>query len=282
MPRPHITEWASVFQAYRTGKISALLVIYLAVLIFFGGLAMWRSHWREITASLALAVTLGLGLKHLRHLPFFLIVTGAYLPVCLNGDVVFIQDLAWIRKLRANFRIKVGALILLSLFTVLNIYSSISNHPLSLRLLDTANPLGLHAKVNYPVTAVNLFKKLHLSGKILTKFVWGEYLIWELYPQCRVTLDGRYETVYPREVLEDYAKFYYARPQWRQFLQDYPPDMILLDKRMAVAGLIGKDPHWREVYADAGCVLFTAKNMAGKASPEVLLQKGDQPHASGR
>ena len=43
---------------------------------------------------------------------------------------------------------------------------------------------------------------------------------------------------------------------WREFLEDYPPDLILLDKRMKIAELIGKEPQWRQIYADADCVLF--------------------------
>jgi len=110
----------------------------------------------------------------------------------------------------------------------------------------------------YPVGAVNFMKKQGLSGKILTKFEWGEYLIWELYPQSLVAFDGRYETVYPHEVEDKFAEFINALPQWRDFLKDYPPDLILLDKRIKVAELIGKEPHWRQIYEDASCVLFAA------------------------
>ena len=54
------------------------------------------------------------------------------------------------------------------------------------------------------------------------------------------------------------TEFNDASPRWREFLEDYPPDLILLDKRMKIAELIGKEPQWRQIYADAGCVLFMA------------------------
>lgn len=85
---------------------------------------------------------------------------------------------------------------------------------------------------------MNFIKKQDLSGKILTVFQWGEYLIWELYPRGLVAFDGRYETVYPPEVEDKFFKFNYARPQWRQFLEDYPTDLILLDKKTKIAELI--------------------------------------------
>ena len=110
----------------------------------------------------------------------------------------------------------------------------------------------------YPVDAVNFIKKQGLTGKIVTKFEWGEYLIWELYPQSLVAFDGRYETVYPTEVEEKFTEFLNACPRWGDFLKDYPPDLILLDRRMQVAELIGKEPQWRLIYEDDSCVLFSA------------------------
>ena len=108
----------------------------------------------------------------------------------------------------------------------------------------------------YPVGAVNFMKRQGLSGKILTTFEWGQYLIWELYPPSLVAYDGREETVYLPEVEENFLEFIDARPQWRQVLENYPPDLILLDKRMKIAKLIEKEPQWRQIYVDAGCVLF--------------------------
>ena len=73
-----------------------------------------------------------------------------------------------------------------------------------------------------------------------------------------MAFDGRYETVYPPEVEGIFFDFIDARPRWREFLEDYPPDLILLDKRMKIAELIRKEPQWRQIYIDAGCVLFMA------------------------
>ena len=58
MPRPYITEWASIFQAYQTGMTNFAIIIYVVVLVLAGLLGMWQSRWREVTATLVLAVTL--------------------------------------------------------------------------------------------------------------------------------------------------------------------------------------------------------------------------------
>ena len=256
MPRPHITEWASIIQAYRQGIIPGVLIMFLVMLVVFGALGMWQYKWREITASLALAVTLALGLRHIRHLPFFFILAGAYLPVCINRNVAYLQSRAWINQWWQRPAVKNGVTLCLGLLTVLNLHLFIIQDPFAWKLPDTSLPPEIKTFMCYPVAAVDLIKKQGLSGKILTQFVWGEYLIWKLYPQDLVGMDGRYETVYPPKVQKAYFEFHYGDPQWRQFLRDYPPDLILLDKSMAVVDLIRKEPGWREIYSDSRSILF--------------------------
>jgi hypothetical protein len=187
-----------------------------------------------------------------------LILAGAYFPVCLNVNVKFLQSCSGLKKLWHLKRTKIVVLAFLIAFTLINLYLFFLRNPFSLQLPEKpASQENLHFSY-YPVGAVNFIKKEALSGKILTNFEWGEYLIWELFPRSLVAFDGRYETVYPREVEEKFCEFIDARPRWREFLKDYPPDLILLDKRMKIAELIGKEPQWRQIYADAGCVLFMA------------------------
>jgi hypothetical protein len=200
-----------------------------------------------------------LGWRHIRHLPFFLMAAGAYWPVCLNVNVDYWRSHAGLKKLWPRKSLKFAVLGCLALVTLYNFFFFIADQPFSLQLPE--KPIA-QEDVNYlfyPVGAVNFIEKQGLSGKILSKFEWGEYLIWKLYPRCLVAFDGRYETVYPREVDQQYDALIYARPQWRLFLKTYPPDLILLDKRMPIVNLIRQEPHWRQIYADSGCVLFLAQ-----------------------
>jgi hypothetical protein len=116
--------------------------------------------------------------------------------------------------------------------------------------------LGTKNEMYYPVGAVNYLEQHHLSGKLLVSFHWGEYCLWKLYPQCRVAIDGRYETVYPESLYKEYFDFLMARQGWRNFLAHYPPDFILIELRSRPYALLSRDPQWRQVYADPGCVLF--------------------------
>ena len=251
MSRPEITEWFSIVTALREGVHQGQVYYFMSIIIFTVCL-MWLSKWRDITVGLALVITCYLGLKHLRHQVFFLLLVGAYLAEPLSHYLTDLRNHhALTAKLhRLNPRCLVlGYLAIVSFFT----YKIISSGPLSL----TIPPLpGAQEEIYYPVGAVEYIRTHLLAGKLLTEFNWGEYLLWRLYPQCQVAIDGRYETVYPEKVVRSYMNFSYARPGWQTFLEEYPPDLILLPKNTEIFALIQADPGWRQVYADDGCGLF--------------------------
>lgn len=109
--------------------------------------------------------------------------------------------------------------------------------------------------------AADYIRQRRLSGKLLLEFNWGEYAIWELFPRCRVALDGRYETVYPEAVATEYFEFIYGRPGWQDFLRHYPPDLVLVDSRSRIYSLLLGDEGWRLLYADPGCALFVRADL---------------------
>lgn len=259
MPRPHITEWAPVHRLFLRGFTNLPTLFYIGLMVLVSLLAFWQSRWREVTASLVWAVTLILGLKHGRHLPFFFLSFGALVPVCLNVHVHHLKSLNIFRQ-QWPAPAKAALLVLLLVLSLGLGQRFIKAQPLSLRI-----PAVLESEAFfYPVGAVEFIKRHGLGTKIVSQFEWGEYLLWELYPQVRVGFDGRYETVYPREVEEVYTNFIYARPEWREFLVKYPPDMILLRSREEIAGLLRKEPGWQAAYEDRGSVLFVRRAGPGE------------------
>lgn len=254
MPRPEIPEWFSFYKIWKSSLPKEPIIYFLAIMFFSVSLVVW-AKWREITAGLALAVTMYLALKHIRLVVFFLLLAGAYLPLLLTAYLetmkrsypslkAVLQGLGW----------KVPSLVMTLLIVGLG-YKFIGKDPLSLKI--PAYPRVEVGGVGYyPVGAVDYIRKQHLAGKVLADFRWGEYVIWTLYPQCRVAFDGRYETVYPKAVADKYFDFLAGRANWRQFLEDYPPDLVLLDTDSRVYPLMLGEAGWRLVYGDSGCALF--------------------------
>jgi hypothetical protein len=44
----------------------------------------------------------------------------------------------------------------------------------------------------------------------------GSYAIWKLAPEARVFIDGRFETVYPKPVIDDYFAFMHGSEGWER------------------------------------------------------------------
>lgn len=73
-----------------------------------------------------------------------------------------------------------------------------------------------------------------LSGRLLVWFNWGEYAIWHLAPDLRVSIDGRRETVYSKPVIDQHIGFYRSGPTARTYLDELNPDYIWLPRELPV------------------------------------------------
>lgn len=254
MSRPEIEEWLSLAGAFQKGLYVQQVYYFLAITVL-GGLLLWSVKWKDLTAGLVLAVTWYLAFRHIRHLVFFLLVLQVYLAEPLSHYLKSLRKLLpvtdAIKRLAGRVVIAI-VLIMLSIFT----YNFLSAQPL--HLTTPALP-GTQGEMYYPVGAVNYIRANHLAGKILSEFRWGEYILWKLYPENKVAMDGRYETVYPDEVFQDFITFIHAKPGWEKFLDTYPPDMILLQTNSAIYALMQGDHKWRQIYVDSGCGLFIKK-----------------------
>jgi hypothetical protein len=254
MPRPEITEWFSMFEAYQQGYLPEALVHAFFFLIGWAVFVAWSLRWRELTPTLVFLVTIYLAVKHNRHLVFFGLAFGAYMPALLSVNFRVLQTrpgvMAWGNRL--GKKIPAVVLVLLSGAFAFRFFAL---EPFTLKIPGEPK-LGAKVEMYYPTGAIDYLEQRHVSGKLLAHFNWGEYCIWRLYPQCLVAIDGRYETVYPGKVYKEYDDFMMARKGWHNFLQHYPPDLILIAPQSKVYGFLSCDPEWRQVYADTGCVLF--------------------------
>jgi hypothetical protein len=255
MPRPEIIEWASLWGAYHRDLISAFESAYILVIVGIAGFLAVQTRWRELSPILCLCLVLYMGLMHLRHLTFFLLLVGAYCPALLSKYLESWSQLPRLRDSRPSL-IWLAMVVVSTLTALVGAYQFLSKHPLN---LETSHPPEATSRPGqyYPVGAIKYLRAHRVSGNLLTEFGWGEYLIWTLYPQCRVALDGRYETVYPPRVAEKYFNFIKQVGERTKFLEDFPPDLILLASGSKARDFISSRPQWRQIYADTGSVLFS-------------------------
>lgn len=255
MPRPEITEWASIIGAWRQ-QIDRIAVVNFTFVLIFSFFLLYVAGKPEPFPALALAVTLLLGVKHLRHLAFFYMVAAVYLAPHMSRYLEHLRQRPGVqqflfRAANLSWQPLRWGLLMVAAFLLIQL----CRYPCWL-LTVPGKPSASGAPNYYPVAAVNWLKQQDLRGNLLTTFNWGEFLLWQLYPDFRVGLDGRYETVYPAAVHRSYMDFIFARPGWEKFLAAYPPDFILLERSARIVKRLEREQGWQKIYEDEICLIL--------------------------
>jgi hypothetical protein len=112
-----------------------------------------------------------------------------------------------------------------------------------------------------PVRAVSLMKSHGISGRLVTDYGWGQYVLWHLYPGVEVAFDGRYRTVYPPEVEREFMAFQKltaddAGPT--PILDRYATEIALLPVKSSVCGYLDGRDDWVLLFRDEQSALYVA------------------------
>ncbi|MBW1781115.1 MAG: hypothetical protein JRL30_10290 [Deltaproteobacteria bacterium] len=234
-----VTEWnpMTVFDlSYFRFKL--LSVLFLSSLFV-------RNRERRYGEMGIIMIALIYALMHQRHAPVFAVVAAPYLTENIS---LMMQRVGLFDKIRSF-----SSYILLIVFLVLLISYQIA----------FAGYKYVKAEWNiivdpteYPVYATRFLKENGIKGKILVPFEWGEYAIWKLYPDCRVSIDGRFRTVYPEEVLKDHFEAAGDESRLKDLLEKYPADIILGRQNRLYQRLISSQKKWIYVYSDRTSIIF--------------------------
>jgi hypothetical protein len=116
------------------------------------------------------------------------------------------------------------------------------------------------------------------SGKIFTSDQWGDYLIYRMYPEVRVYMDGRSD-FYGNEFVNEYSKIMSAFPGWEKTLMRYNVNRVLLPVNESLVSVLKVSSQWRVVYDDHKCILFerTKATRADQDSVATSRRSGCDP-----
>jgi hypothetical protein len=224
----------------------SFLHLKLLMLLFLASL--WRKPktwegWEVAGCAVMLAATL----VQQRHMPFFGIMVAPLLVCRLTGSVSNIHTRYPKLRLTRTSRHLIG--ICLSILIVVQIYHGTCRYVMTqCRIIVDPG--------TYPVSAVEFLKINRLEGNLLLPFDWGEYAIWKLYPGCRVSIDGRFRTVYPESVIQDHFIASHDSSRWRVLIEKYPADLLLVRQIPFFQSLINADTPWVYVYSDPTAIVF--------------------------
>lgn len=217
-PRPRITEWGPMpllgwdaFTGFRIAFALSLLIL----------IAAWKrldpgTRKGTLPGLLLLALTAFAAWQHRRHAPFFGLAAAAALPVYLQALLTSIPTATRSRLVPA-----------LALSLALGVTGFMAIKVLPELPTQVLAPVGL-----FPVRECDILARAGVSGNLVVPFDWGSYAAWRLHPRIRVSIDGRYEEVFPESTFLMNERFHNREgADWDQLLRSHPVDFIVIDHR---------------------------------------------------
>jgi hypothetical protein len=204
-PRLRITEWRPLpllawddFWGFR------LLFVLTVVALAAGWKRVERKNWAGLAV---LAVTGWMGWRSRRHGPFLGAAALAYAGPYFQA--------VW----RGRFELLPAAVFL---------YATIALW-VAIRFLPGASLVPLSPIGEDPVREVDILALAGAQGNAATPFAWGSYVSWRLYPNIKISMDGRYETTYPESTFEMNGAFYDHQGDWFRLCREFKVDYVILD-----------------------------------------------------
>jgi len=111
----------------------------------------------------------------------------------------------------------------------------------------------------FPKAAVEYMKQQRLSQPIFNEYTWGGYLIWRLYPNYHVYIDGRAD-VFGEKLVAEFIHVNDGKPRWRELLQQYGAQTVLVKSDSAIASLLAEDSGWQKVFEDKQAIILVRKD----------------------
>lgn len=209
-----ISEWKSL-SLFNTKLIYFKAILCLVLVSFF---SIRQKRFWEIVVVL---ISMFFAFKHVRHIAIACIFSAPFILFNLSD---------YSRRFK-NFHLAKVVLekregIITTIFFMLAILQScvVFNKYWKAEFKITVNP------ITFPVYATQFMEKNQIDGNLLTPFDWGEYFIWKR-PKSKVSIDGRFWTVYPNKIFIHFLVFEEGMPGWENVLPLYPTTDVIISSR---------------------------------------------------
>ncbi len=269
-PRPEITEW-------RPPEFWSPVwpIWWLMVFVFLTALVATRKP-RDWSQTAILCLTLWQACEHRRHIAFFAILFGFWMPIHVQS---LFERLPKSQRAESEPR-PISPRLRWSLLGALTVVIAV----LGFNLFSHHKLITVH-RDGYPVSAFQYILDQNLSGNMIVRFKWAQYAIAAFGPPTgerplmKVAFDGRFRTCYPQEMVDMYFDFALgdAPPDMRyrsslsppidgsRILQYKHPDFVLIDRAQASAVRILQQhaDEWTLLYQDSLAQLWGRSDKFG-------------------
>jgi hypothetical protein len=182
-------------------------------------------------------------LRSMRHVPLFAIVAIPILSEQIGSLVRILSEV----KIPYRLIKWIAPLLLVCIVLVIG-----------LRLTQVIQEQLKSEAATFPKAAVDWIAENQPQGNLFNSYGWGGYIIWRLYPNYPVYIDGRAD-VYGDKFIFAYLDVYHALLGWEQVLDTQAVRLVLVEPESGLAIALRQSSGWKNVYEDQISVVFDRK-----------------------
>jgi hypothetical protein len=211
-PRARIEEWQPLPIWVWDDFLGFRVLFVLTVLAI--GLGWKNVATKNVRGLVVLGVTALMTWRSRRHGPFFAVSALAFAGPYYAGTAA---------RWRGQIRLKLNPL-----WCVFVLYAGLALFA-AWRFLPGASLQVLAPVGEVPVREADILSRSGATGNLATPFAWGSYLAWRLYPQIKISMDGRYEATYPESTFLMNSAFFDHQGNWRELIRTEKVNFVILD-----------------------------------------------------
>jgi hypothetical protein len=258
----YISEWISPITQLKLGFYKQELILYFFFLLMSAILLCVNIRRLDLTDVMLFSGFTIASLYSARFIPFFV-----PLSVLFIARYVGRSTHVWNREspyASVKWTRYVIPILLPALLGFVIIQGDLFKIAIMNNLLQRNNIVIVN---KFPEGAGKFLKEHKILGNLFNPYDWGGYLIWTLYPDYKVFIDGRgltKDTFFnERKIMEASLRDLNGTPEWKMLLDSYGVDVIITPSIKKYTGQlipliyqIMNAPEWYLIYNDNASLIF--------------------------
>ena len=207
----------------------------------------------QVHEAFLLAGFAALGLYSKRNIPLFAIISAPYLASMLQP---LFEKLPFSNRIEMSIKdiegqIPTNSLLLPGLTALIMLAAVKGGVP-----LDAAGLGYQYDPQKFPVQAVNWLEEHPQPGNMFNHFIWGGYLLYRLWPNYTVFIDGQTD-FYGEELTIEYVQVETLHENWKNVLAKYDVSWAVIKAdEVKLAEALQNQLGWKVLYKDKTTVIL--------------------------
>ncbi len=234
----YVTEWEPIFIPVLFDK-NYYYIISLIFILFFVSIYLFSPHKKEIFHTLLMISFFYFSLKHVRNTPLFSLVSAFVVPYHFNR----------ISKFKLKFDFFENSVYLKIFLLIINIF-------LLIKIFFQDKRIIIDEKF-FPVKAVKFLKENREGGNILCPSDRGGFIEYFLYPDFKISVDGRLSV--PDYILEEHYKFWNLEANPENYVKKYIVNFIISKNEWLLTKVLLSKHNFEPIYRDENFTIFEVR-----------------------